>query len=483
MRKLTDKEQAFLERCSNFGDLGEIEVPEGFDLGECEIIGNIFRRKNTIGTNTVLLGSIFQGAVIDRWVRVVKSTVVSSVLGRCTVVKNNSVVKDTVCSPLAVPVLSEGKKKSALFTVLINNSQLDGDAVLGGTDMRKTKSRGASVFAFAHLGEGEFTKNMILGTQPDAESQKKIANVAHFGYYGKMIILGLGVYDGMGNIPDINSPGFYRMYRDAFIDRYFGAKTGVKYETGRSNIGSGASMSDYDPVKDTKSGAVVLLASTGTDVSIPPYFTMLYHSLLASGSVDSAKHLAGGILGHGDLGVTTREKSYALPGYYIQNEKRILNDRCIEEMKFVIRYLRFLWMLSSVAGHGAQCSRGVQKAGWIKASEIIRSVAGSVRKRWLDAYLDTLEKHSIPGLKRRIMRENSPRLEQKLMVQERLLAKRAEFTGAAQRIMDDMPGPLQMPEVGEIYLSGSRTLPVLLTPEQAIQLRVSIVSLPREVDV
>jgi len=482
MRKLNVEEISRLEE-HNTGTLHEIRVTDDFDLSKCEIIGNNFRGKNTFGSNLFLMNSILSDSTIDSDVSILTSTVVKSVVGQCTVIKNNSVVKDTVISPLVVPVLQKNKKTDRLFYVLINNSQVEGDVILGGTDMRKTKSRGGSVYAFAHIGEGEFTKNIIFGSQPDAESKKKLVCIPHFGYYGKMIVTSLAVYDD--GVLDIDSDSFFNAYTESFSNRFFNTKLPgkVTYETGRINIGSGGSMSDYDSVKDTKAGAIILLADIGVNVTIPPFLTMLYHSLIANGSDDIIKITKNNIIPPGSLANGARNTGFMLEGYYTDNEPKIMNDRCHAEMEFVVRYLKLILTFAKISERGCKNTNGIQKYAWNKAVETLITTAKSVNGRWLKAYFETLEKCSIPGLEKRLEKNYQPRLQKKLDIQLGLLAKKSHLLKTGDSIFDEIKKlhAKDLPII-DIYEKTGKKVRIEHTTEHDHQLKTSIIRVPDEVE-
>jgi len=484
MRKLTDDELSRL-LTHNTGDLKKIEVIDGFDLSKCEIINNNFRGKNVLGCELFLLNSIIADTTVDSNVSVVTSTVVKSVIGQCTIIKNGSVVKDTVTSPIVLPVLQDNNKtESRLFYVLINNSQVEGDVILGGTDMRKTLSRGGSVFAFAHIGGGEFTKNIVFGTQPDAESSKKLVCIPHFGYYGKMIVASLAVYND-GKLPDIDSDSFNDAYLEAYSHRYFNTElpNETTYETGRVNLGSGGSFSDYDPVKDTKAGAILLLADTGVNVTIPPFLTMLYHSLIANGSIDVNK-VTDNIIPPGSLVSGARDNGFMLEGYYTDNEPKIMNDRCHAEMKFVIRYLKLILTFAKFSERGSKFCSGIQKYAWNCAINTLVSTAKSVNGRWLNAYFNALEKNSIPGLKKRLENQNESRLQKKLDTQLDLLSKKAQFVKLGELVMEEIR-KLQSEKmsIDEIFEKTGQKVRINHTTEHNHQLKTTIISVPDEVTV
>jgi len=480
MRKLDKKEIFVMADNGNRGDLKKIQVQNKFDLASCEIIGNIFKGSNEISNNSVIINSLLSEIRCCEHVRIVKSTVVKSTLGTCTIVKNDSVVKDSCLTPLMVPV--DGKDK--LFFVLVNNSQVDGDVIFGGTDLRKTKSRGKSIYAFAHLGEGEFTKNVIFGTQPTKNNKKTLVQVGHFGYYGKMIIEAVAAYDKNGKISDIDSDKFFNCYLEAFSHVYFREKLNdATYEVARVNIGSGGSMSDYDPVKDTKSGAIILFSHTGTDVSYSPFLTVLYHSLLASSSSDITKHFKDGIVPPGTLVSTGKSNSFALEGYYIENEKKTFNDRSKYEMKFVIRYLKFLRMHTKLCKKGYAKTIGCQREGWRQAAKTLSSIASSVNRRWLKAYISTLETHSVPALKKRLGKKASDRIKKKLEAQEDLLSQKSHFLITGDKILADIDKIAAGMKETDIFRTSGQKVNVQAIGEQVHQLKVSFISLPKHVEV
>jgi hypothetical protein len=488
MRKLIGEEILELGE-SNRGDIDRIHVPDDFDLDKCEISGTDFRGENHLASRVTLINSIIKDCVVDENACIISSTAIGSCIGKCCIVEGNSVVKESVLSPICVPVLQEsGKREQRMFFVMVNNSQLDGDVVFGGSDLRGAKSRGGSLFAFAHLGGGEFTKNVIMGSQPEHDNSKTIVNAAHFGYYGKMIILGLAVYDKDRKVPDINSHFFFESYRNAFEHRYYAVKPGsdMLYEAGRVNLGCGLSMSDYDPIKDTKSGAMILLSHTGVNVTLPPYLTVLYHSLIANGSLDISKVCKNNVVPPGSLVSTRREATIALDGYYTENEPRQMNERCHDEMDFVVRYMRMLEAFSGLCLTGYAKSHGLEKHAWHKASQLMKSQAKTVNKRWLKAYFESLEKYSIPGLEARLKESFHTRLQERLDIQLALLERKSHFLSLADKSngeIDKFAASIKplLPE--EMLAKKGQKVWVVPATEQEHQLKVSIISIPNEVEI
>jgi hypothetical protein len=486
MRKLTKTELSTLKRNGNTGALSRIRVADKFDLAGCEIRETLFKGTNTLNSGVHLIRSIVSDTLIDSESWVLTSTVVKSMLGQCTVIKNKSVVKDTVCSPIVVPVHQRDKSvRNTLFYVLINNSHVEGDMVFGGTDMRKTKSRGGSVFAFSHIGEGEFTKNVMLGTQPDGYSAKKLICVPHFGYYGKMMMLALAAYKE-DKVPDVDSEKLMDAYEASYIHRYFGGRLpkGISYETGRMNIGSGGSMSDYDPIKDTKAGAIMLLANAGVNVTYSPFLTVMYHSLIANGSIDVISAVEDGVVPPGTLVGGAREKRFVQERHYLKHERRIMSSRCDAEVRFVVRYLRMLGALAKVARKGYRSRKGFERLGWKRFADTLTSTAMSVSRRWLHAYFKILELNSLPGLKARIKKDKKKELKERLKVQEALLKKKREYLkqgDTALALISKIDRTMAEPAVEELFKRAGDKAHVVSTTEQRHQLGVSLIKLPEEV--
>ncbi len=487
-----------LKKNSCNGDLDKIEVTKRFDISNSEIYDVKFIGKNIFFGTASAKRSVLKGSVFGDNVSVHDSIIINSFIGDLTVIENNSVVKNTTTSMLTVPVKQKNKYTKKSFFVLINNSQVDGDTIFGGTDLRKTLSRGGSIFAFAHLGGGEFTKDFIFGTQPDSDSSKKIVNIAHFGYYGKIVVIGLGVYEktkeGAIKMHELDSDKFFTAYRAALSTVYFGKQPpkDVIYKTGRSNFGSGGSVSDYDPIKDIKSGAIFLLANTGVNVSIPAYLTVFYDSLIASGSVDITKQ--GNVIPENSLVFGARASGDLIEGYYDELQKGMLGENVQSELDFIIRYLKFLEVFIGVATDGVRYAKGFERQAWLDAAKRVNGTIRSVHKRWLLAYIEILENKSIPNIETKMSMEAAPfkknKLMKKLESQKKALSNKKEILDKAHCILKNVENMLHSIEnkvsiekLEKEYGMRKEKVEVGYSAEQEHQLETSLIDFPKYVKI
>ena len=433
MRLLTTFEIKELEKTNN-GAVNKLIVSKKFDISKSQISNNYFYGQNKLFGDCDLINSTIKNTNVAQ-AKIVNSKLINSVIGPGTIIEDSQ-VSETIISPLLIKDSSErNSENSRAFVVIIRNSQINNDVILGGCDFNKTKSRGGSLFAFAHIGEGEFTRNIVLGMPPEIDNSKTLVNIPHFGYYGKLIALSLAVYKKDNNVPDIDSKSFFEDYKEAINHLYFSTKSKVPHKIGRTNIGAGASVSDYDPITDKKSGVIVLMANSGVNVYFPPYLTVLYDSLIASGSIDISKQCPNCIIPPNSLLIGARSEGTLLKDYYDEERKGILNDRCIQEVNFVIRYMRFLEVFSSVADQGIKLGSKFERIAWSKAVILLDDYLKSVNKRWLEHYFFILEQKSIPALKKRLEKDDREKLRNQLDIQLELQAKKQNILNEAKQIL------------------------------------------------
>ncbi len=460
MRSLTNLELNELEK-TNKGEVAKLIVSKTFDFSKSQIHGNLFFGQNKIVNDCDLINSTIKNTTIVQS-KIINSKIINSTIGPGTVIEDSQ-VSETVVSPLLTKDFEKNSGKTSeknpgknlrAFIVIIRNSQINNDVILGGCDFNKTKSRGGSLFAFAHLGEGEFTRNIVLGMPPELNNSKTLVNIPHFGYYGKLIALSLAVYKKDRTMPDIDSKSFFEDYKEAISHLYFNTKSKVPYKIGRTNLGAGASVSDYDPITDKKSGLIILMANSGVNVYFPPYLTVLYESLIASGSVDLSKY-CDGIVPSNSLLIGSRNEGVLLKDYYDEEKKGILNDRCIQEVSFVIRYMRFLEVFSQVADQGFKSGTQSEKMAWSKAIILLDEYLKSVNKRWLEQYFTILEQKSIPSLKKRLEKDNREKLRKQLDIQLELQSNKKKILEDARQILKI--SEKRASSIKSIELSSSKT--------------------------
>lgn len=479
MRSLTNSELKELEKTNN-GDINKLIVSKKFDISKSQIFSNYFHGQNKIIRSCDLINSTIKNSTVAQ-AKIIDSKIINSTIGPGAFIQDSQ-VSGTVVSPLLIKDSEpkhESDRTSRAFTVIIRNSQINNDVILGGSDFNKTKSRGGSLFAFSHIGDGEFSKNIILGMPPESNNSKTLVNIPHFGYYGKLIALSLAVYrkdDQKDNgknakkgniIPDIDSKSFFEDYKEAINHLYFNTKSKVPYKIGRTNLGAGASVSDYDPVTDKKSGVIVLMANSGVNVYFPPYLTVLYDSLIASGSVDISKY-CDGVIPPNSLLIGARSEGALLKDYYDEEKKGILNDRCKQEIDFVMRYMRFLEVFSSVALQGMKSGNQFEKVAWSKAIILLDEYLKSVNKRWLESYFTILEEKSIPALKKRLEKDDREKLRKQLNIQIELQSNKQKILNEARQILkssEKIVSSMSSIELSD-SVAKSRSYEIVYTPEQ-----------------
>jgi hypothetical protein len=291
--------------------------------------------------------------------------------------------------------------------------------VLGGCDFCQTRSRGGSIFAFAHIGAGEFKESLIFGTPPTEEQEDNLVEIGHFGYYGSLNVLSLALHDKNGESFSFDGEGLYNALENAFNNIYFADKLDPKIEVtrGRSNFGAGTTVSNYDPVKNTKAGAIFLLSSTGTNVVIPPYLFVLPNSLIASGSNDITRIT--NVVAENSLVIARSQTGICLDGYYDETRTAIMNDRSPHEIVFQLQYLRFLKVLAQLSTRGIKSAKSGEAIAWGRSLEKILKLSQKRAKKALPNYFELL-KTSVAAIDKRIADKPTerPKLKAKAKVQK-----------------------------------------------------------------
>ena len=386
MPKISEAMKENLKTNGCTGDIGEIEIYGDRFAKDLNIKNCTFLGKNTICGALSLRNATIENSIIKYKVTITDSIVSNSFIGQGTTIINFSVVEDTIISQTTLP------KLNAKYISVINNSQISDDVILGGCDFNKTKSRGDSIFAFAHIGEGEFKRSIVIGSPPATKSQKTLVEIGHFGYYGDLLVLSFRAADKQGRSFNLDSKAYFESSKNALLNIFFGVplSDNVTVEKGRTNIGAGTVISNYDPIRRIKAGAIILLSSIGANVSLSPYLTILPHSLIASGSVDITRKK--NVILENSLVISVRSQDVILENYYDDNKKELMNKRSAEEMAYLQRHLSFLVILAEVCASGVDETDGFESYAWTRALKIIEKTAREIAEKSIPKYLELLKK-------------------------------------------------------------------------------------------
>lgn len=474
MQKIDDKFIENLKKNGCTGDLEKIEVsqfvkPKDLDICNCEFIGtNGFYGKAKL-KNSTLKDTVFFGHDY-----ICNSIVISSVIGAYTLIKNFSVVKNSTTSALTI----SQNENEGTFPVLINNAQVDGDVILGGTDLCKTKSRGGSIFAFAHIGSGEFIRSTILGTPPTNEVKNSLVEIGHFGYYGDLTVLSLATKDGSGKYIELDSDLFHQNLPQAFCNAYFDEKIdgGFEIERGRSNFGAGTTVSNYDPIKGTKAGAVFFLSSCGASVSISSYLTVLPGSLIATGSVDITRKC--NIIAPNSLVIGVRAEGVILEGYFDNVQKKIMNDRARQEVEYLMRELKTKEALASFFALGMKSQNASEASAFEKALLDTVKAAKKLAEKTIPKYFALLEQ-SADALGQKISSnpEKAGKYSKKMADQNELLKESQSILSDASNIskyIEEISQSVEKPKIEDFKPEQKK---ISLTKGQEDQLGTSLINL------
>lgn len=443
------------------GDLSRIELAEDIGADDLQIANCEFHGTNKFYGKGIFLKSVFKSSVFYPHCQVFSSTILNSQIGSYTVIKDNSVVKNCTTSGFSF--------KQSVFPVLINDSQMVDDVILGGTDFNQTKSRGQSLFLFAHIGGGEFVRSTVIGTPPSAEVKNSLVEVGHFGYFGDLNVLGFAIKAQSGNylLPEDNE--FYQLVPKALAKIFLNEPNEITVETGRSNFGAGTTVSNYDPIKGTKAGATFWLSSCGASVSLSSYLTVLPGSLIATGSVDLTR--TKNVIGPNTLAIGAREQTVILDGYLTDEQKQILNDRSKEEINYLLHNLRLLKALASFFAQAAQFKEGSEKLVFINALKLIETAAKKLAQKSIPKYFD-LVKMSVKTIE---ASDKKQKYETKLEKQKNLLDQESAIVEKVKKLDIDITSFLQ--DENKVDYHSQSKLTITLTQGQEDQLANSLVNM------
>lgn len=415
MKKINQKTVSYLAKRGSTGDLGKIEIADDLKISDLNIRNCEFMGLNKIFGPTDINKSTIKDSVLFANTHIYHSIVVDSIIADNVIIENYSRIADTVVSSLSIP----GEKSVSIFPVWINNSQIEGDVILGGSDFSQTRSRGGSIFAFAHIGGGEFKESLIFGTPQTAQQEDNLVEIGHFGYYGSLNVLSLAVHEKNGGSFSPDGEDLYNALENALKNIYFMDKLGQKIEVtrGRSNFGAGTTVSNYDPVRNTKAGAIFLLSSTGTNVVISPYLFVMPNSLIASGSTDITRIT--NVIAENSLVIARSQMGILLDGYYDETRLAIMNDRSPQEIAFQLQYLRFLKVLAQLSTRGIKSAKSGEAVAWGRSLEKILKLSQKRAKKNLPDYFEKLKK-SVAAIDKRIADKPAerPKLKAKAKIQE-----------------------------------------------------------------
>lgn len=453
MKKISSQEIEELKTKGCSGDLEKIELDESVSFYDLKIENCEFIGRNNFYGKAILKKSVLKDVNIFSHSYVCESTVIDTSIGNYAMVQNLSIVKNSSVFGLTL--------KNATYPVIINCSQITKDVVLGGSDFNRTLSRGGSIFAFAHLGCGEFVRSTIIGTPPTDEVPNTVVEIGHFGYYGDLTVLGIAIKkDGELVLP--YKPSFYGILPQALNQAYFGKKSVDSFEllTGRCNFGAGTTVSNYDPIRGTKAGAFFMLASCGANVTISPYLTVLPGSLISTGSVDITREK--NVIAPNSLVITARDKGNIMDGYYDEAQKKILNNRTAEEVEYLIQDLKVKESLAMFfSGYNEGALDQIKKASKKSSQSVLK-------------YFGLLEK-SVAALEVKIKEkpEKTQKYLEKLYMQKKIFSKSREVAKQIEKIIDHIESINIAQECGISVQAGE----IKFTKEQVVQLEDSLVQI------
>lgn len=422
MQKINQEIKDYLRSSNCTGDLDILEVADDIDVSDLKIKNCNFVGINRIFGKVSLENSSIKNSVLSDSVKISDSNISKSFIGSGAIIVNYSIVNDTVISSTTLP------KSNNSYISVVNNSQITGDVILGGCDFNKTKSRGGSVFAFAHIGEGEFKGNIIIGNPPTAGSEKTLVEIGHFGYYGDLIVLSFRVSDKEDSPFDLDCEEYYNATKQVLLQTFFETTLTeeINVKRGRTNLGAGTVISNYDPIRGIKAGAIIILSSTGANVSLSPYLTVFPNSLIASGSVDITREK--NVIWENSLVIGARSQSVVLEKYYDESKRQIMNDRSVEEMAYLKRNLSFLETISEVFAEGANSENSFESFAFVRALEKTKKSASEIVEKSVPRYFELLE-NSVKSIEE-IVSQNPSRakdFEPRLYAHSNVLGKKEEI--------------------------------------------------------
>ncbi len=450
------------------GELEKIQLADDLDEKNLTINSCEFYGENTFLGRVKFSKSVFNNSVFYGHNHICCSTVLSSKIGAYTIIKNNSVVKK--CSTSGITI------DNHIYPVLINDSQLVGDVILGGTDFNQTKSRGKSLFLFSHIGSGEFVRSTIIGTQPNAETANSLVEVGHFGYYGDLNVLSLAIKNNKGEYVLPKDKNFFDLL-DKALEKVFLSNDENKdftVEKGRSNFGAGTTVSNYDPIKGTKAGALFILASCGANVSISPYLTVLPGSLIATGSVDLTREQ--NVIGPNSLAIGARDKTVLFEGYLDTNQRKIMNDRTYFEVDYLRQNLRLVGSLASFFAKMAGVKEGSERMIFMDAFNLQKDNAQKLASKTIPKYFELLSQ-SIEALERKAKQlpGNTQKYNEKIKVQRETLETKEDALNQSNEILNKIGALAQDGLSSET--SSENDLDIVLTKGQEDQLSDSLINI------
>lgn len=433
MQKISDQIKKFLAANGCTGDIDGVQIQDGLGEGNLDIKSCVFLGKNKIYGRISILNSTIENSQILDDVSISGSIVRNSFIGSNTLIMDYSIVSNTVISPMTLP------ESKTTYISVIKNSQISGDVILGGCDFNKTKSRGQSVFAFAHIGGGEFKGNVIIGNPPTAKSEKTLVEIGHFGYYGNLLILSFRVADKQDHSFDLDSDDYFDATKKALLNILFETSLpdNVTIKKGRTNIGAGTVISNYDPIKETKAGAIIILSSIGANVSLSPYLTVLPNSLIASGSVDVTREK--NVISENSLVIGARSQAVVLENYYDASKRQIMNDRSVEEMTYLERNLAFFGILAEVFAEGVNSEDSFESFAMGQALGEIKKAALEITQKSLPEYFELLKK-SVRSIEKIISQDPSRAkdFEGRLRAHSSVLDRKEKIKSIANSRLEDI---------------------------------------------
>jgi len=468
MQRIDDQLIESLRQKGCSGTLDQIEIADGVDTDSLQIEKCEFYGVNKFYGTGKYLKSVFKDSSLFGHNYVCCSAILCSKIGQFTIVKNNSVVKNSATSALKT-------KQGLVYPVLINNSQIVDDVVLGGTDFNQTKSRGGSIFAFAHIGSGEFVRSTIIGTPPTDRNDNTLVEVGHFGYYGDLTALSLAIKDQSGEFILPDNEKFFDVLGKALAQVYFDTENDSEFSIvrGRSNFGAGTTVSNYDPIKGTKAGAFFLLASCGASVSIPPYLTVLPGSLIASGSVDLTREH--NIIKPNSLAIGARERTVIFEGYLDDEQRKIMNDRTEHEMQYLLQSLK---LRESIAKFLATAKNEFDAVALKDALMLNQNAAKKLAQKTVPQYFEFLEQSiTALGEKTETSPEKASKYNQKLERQKQVMENSQTVLTKANETMEKIEELSNQISNGIFQETETQKYKIVLTKGQQTQLSNSIINI------
>ncbi len=474
MKKIDDQFIEELKKKGCSGDLEKIELGELVKNQDLEIVGCEFVGVNKIYGKVKLLRSTFKDSSLLGHDYISDSKILNSLIGTCTIVEDFSEVKNSTTSSLAI---SEAGGISR-YPILVGGSQINSDVIFGGCDFSKTKSRGGSIFAFAHIGGGEFIRSTIIGTSPTEVVKNSLVEVGHFGYYGDLTALGLAVRNSEEKYIDPTDELFYSTLAQAFSSVYLNIEQteDFKIERGRANFGAGTSISNYDPIRGTKAGATFILSSCGVGVALSPYLTVLPGSLIATGSVDITREL--NVIVPDSLFIGARAETVYLEGYLDDLQRRIMNDRTKEEVDYLIQDLKIRGALADFFANGTKSLSVSESLAFLEALKLTSKTAKKLAEKTLPKYLKLL-KDSIDALdqKSKLNPEKSTKYSEKKARQVKVEKQSEVILKKASEVVEKIETLIENIDEQNLGNSEEQKLSLVLTEKQADRLDGSTIDI------